>query len=139
MLLLSALGRLPRKGRCGSEFPGVGRETQPVLCPWCLIPGESSRRVGAQSVLCAFWFKAPEQAYSWVPSASASASPNITGAISELVFFQPFLKKILTKDWILATERPDSLALAVSQFSKHLQHMREPLGQVGGWSHARVQ
>uniref|UniRef100_A0A8B9M8C4 Exocyst complex component 3 like 4 n=1 Tax=Accipiter nisus TaxID=211598 RepID=A0A8B9M8C4_9AVES len=42
---------------------------------------------------------------------------------------QPLLKKILTKDWILATERPDSLALAVSQFSKHLQHMREPLGQ----------
>ncbi|KAI1237579.1 hypothetical protein IHE44_0013659 [Lamprotornis superbus] len=42
---------------------------------------------------------------------------------------QPLLKKILTKNWILATERPDSLALAVSQFSKHLQHMREPLGQ----------
>ncbi|XP_069639495.1 exocyst complex component 3-like protein 4 isoform X2 [Haliaeetus albicilla] len=42
---------------------------------------------------------------------------------------QPLLKKILTKDWILATERPDSLALAVSQFSKHLQHMREPMGQ----------
>ncbi|XP_069714973.1 exocyst complex component 3-like protein 4 [Phaenicophaeus curvirostris] len=42
---------------------------------------------------------------------------------------QPLLKKILTKDWILATERPDSLALAVSQFSKHLQHMRDPTGQ----------
>nr|XP_009935147.1 PREDICTED: exocyst complex component 3-like protein 4 [Opisthocomus hoazin] len=42
---------------------------------------------------------------------------------------QPLLKKILTKDWILATERPNSLALAVSQFSKHLQHMREPVGQ----------
>ncbi|XP_064571936.1 exocyst complex component 3-like protein 4 [Zonotrichia leucophrys gambelii] len=42
---------------------------------------------------------------------------------------QPLLKKILTKSWILATERPDSLALAVSQFSEHLQHMREPLGQ----------
>ncbi|KFQ21968.1 Exocyst complex component 3-like 4, partial [Merops nubicus] len=42
---------------------------------------------------------------------------------------QPLLKKILTKDWILATERPDSLALAVSQFSEHLQHMREPMGQ----------
>ncbi|NXE82628.1 EX3L4 protein, partial [Cochlearius cochlearius] len=42
---------------------------------------------------------------------------------------QPLLKKILTKDWILATERPDSLASAVSQFSEHLQHMREPLGQ----------
>ncbi|KAM6068194.1 exocyst complex component 3-like protein 4 isoform 1-T1 [Theristicus caerulescens] len=42
---------------------------------------------------------------------------------------QPLLKKILTKDWILATERPDSLASAVSQFSKHLQHMREPMGQ----------
>ncbi|NXJ94579.1 EX3L4 protein, partial [Corythaixoides concolor] len=42
---------------------------------------------------------------------------------------QPLLKKILTKDWILATERPDSLASAVSQFSEHLQHMREPMGQ----------
>ncbi|NWW28630.1 EX3L4 protein, partial [Falcunculus frontatus] len=42
---------------------------------------------------------------------------------------QPLLKKILTKNWILGTERPDSLALAVSQFSEHLQHMREPLGQ----------
>ncbi|NWV70688.1 EX3L4 protein, partial [Malurus elegans] len=42
---------------------------------------------------------------------------------------QPLLKKILTKNWILATERPDSLASAVSQFSEHLQHMREPLGQ----------
>ncbi|NWQ78245.1 EX3L4 protein, partial [Columbina picui] len=42
---------------------------------------------------------------------------------------QPFLKKILTKDWILATERLDSLALAVAQFSEHLQHMREPMGQ----------
>ncbi|NXP07317.1 EX3L4 protein, partial [Thinocorus orbignyianus] len=42
---------------------------------------------------------------------------------------QPLLKKILTKDWILATERPDSLASAISQFSKHLQHMREPTGQ----------
>ncbi|NXR69951.1 EX3L4 protein, partial [Rhadina sibilatrix] len=42
---------------------------------------------------------------------------------------QPLLKKILTKKWILATERLDSLASAVSQFSEHLQHMREPLGQ----------
>ncbi|XP_074724954.1 exocyst complex component 3-like protein 4 isoform X1 [Strix uralensis] len=42
---------------------------------------------------------------------------------------QPLLKKILTKDWILATERPDSLMLAVSQFSEHLQHLREPMGQ----------
>ncbi|NXV70670.1 EX3L4 protein, partial [Atlantisia rogersi] len=42
---------------------------------------------------------------------------------------QPLLKKILTKDWILAKEKPDSLASAVSQFSKHLQHMREPKGQ----------
>ncbi|XP_068016283.1 exocyst complex component 3-like protein 4 isoform X2 [Melanerpes formicivorus] len=42
---------------------------------------------------------------------------------------QPLFKKILTKDWILATERPDSLASAVSQFSKHLQHMRQPKGQ----------
>ncbi|XP_054142709.1 exocyst complex component 3-like protein 4 [Melozone crissalis] len=42
---------------------------------------------------------------------------------------QPLLKKILSKSWILATERPDSLASAVSQFSEHLQHMREPLGQ----------
>ncbi|PKU33188.1 hypothetical protein llap_16508 [Limosa lapponica baueri] len=42
---------------------------------------------------------------------------------------QPLLKKILTKDWILATERPDSLASAISEFSKHLQHMREPTGQ----------
>ncbi|NWI96790.1 EX3L4 protein, partial [Pitta sordida] len=42
---------------------------------------------------------------------------------------QPFLKKILTKDWILATEGPDSLVSAISQFSEHLQHMREPLGQ----------
>ncbi|XP_009326655.1 PREDICTED: exocyst complex component 3-like protein 4 [Pygoscelis adeliae] len=42
---------------------------------------------------------------------------------------QPLLKKILTKDWILMTERPDSLASAVSQFSEHLQHMREPMGQ----------
>ncbi|KAM6254603.1 exocyst complex component 3-like protein 4 isoform 2-T2 [Spheniscus humboldti] len=42
---------------------------------------------------------------------------------------QPLLKKILTKDWILVTERPDSLASAVSQFSEHLQHMREPMGQ----------
>ncbi|XP_032837496.2 exocyst complex component 3-like protein 4 [Tyto alba] len=42
---------------------------------------------------------------------------------------QPLLKMILTKDWILATERPDSLALAVSQFSKHLKHLREPMGQ----------
>ncbi|XP_005506137.2 exocyst complex component 3-like protein 4 isoform X1 [Columba livia] len=42
---------------------------------------------------------------------------------------QPLFKKILTKDWILATEKLDSLVLAVSQFSKHLQHMREPMGQ----------
>ncbi|XP_063015967.1 exocyst complex component 3-like protein 4 [Melospiza melodia melodia] len=42
---------------------------------------------------------------------------------------QPLLKKILSKSWILATERPDSLASAVSQFSEHLQHMREPQGQ----------
>ncbi|KFP86165.1 Exocyst complex component 3-like 4, partial [Acanthisitta chloris] len=42
---------------------------------------------------------------------------------------QPLLKKILTKNWILATERPDSLASTVSQFSEHLQHMKEPLGQ----------
>ncbi|KFV52206.1 Exocyst complex component 3-like 4, partial [Gavia stellata] len=42
---------------------------------------------------------------------------------------QPLLKKILTKDWTLGTERPDSLASAVSQFSVHLQHMREPVGQ----------
>ncbi|KAM9380990.1 exocyst complex component 3-like protein 4 [Phaethornis superciliosus] len=42
---------------------------------------------------------------------------------------QPILKKILTKDWILATEKPDSLALAVSWFTEHLQHMREPMGQ----------
>ncbi|XP_051625456.1 exocyst complex component 3-like protein 4 isoform X2 [Manacus candei] len=42
---------------------------------------------------------------------------------------QPFLKKILTKDWILDTGRPDSLASAVSQFSEHLQHMRKPMGQ----------
>ncbi|NXK88316.1 EX3L4 protein, partial [Formicarius rufipectus] len=42
---------------------------------------------------------------------------------------QPLFKKILTKDWILDTERPDSLASAVSQFSKHLQHMRKPTGQ----------
>uniref|UniRef100_A0A8B9I6I4 Exocyst complex component 3 like 4 n=1 Tax=Anser brachyrhynchus TaxID=132585 RepID=A0A8B9I6I4_9AVES len=59
----------------------------------------------------------------------ASASLHIPGDISELVFFQPLLKKILTKDWILATEKPDSLAAAVSQFSKHLQHTRQPLGQ----------
>ncbi|XP_009950467.1 PREDICTED: exocyst complex component 3-like protein 4 [Leptosomus discolor] len=42
---------------------------------------------------------------------------------------QPILKRILTKDWISATERPDLLASAVSQFSEHLQHMREPMGQ----------
>ncbi|KFO85784.1 Exocyst complex component 3-like 4, partial [Buceros rhinoceros silvestris] len=42
---------------------------------------------------------------------------------------QPLLKKILTKNWILAMERPDSLASAVSQFSEHLQHMREPMRQ----------
>ncbi|NWU80495.1 EX3L4 protein, partial [Onychorhynchus coronatus] len=42
---------------------------------------------------------------------------------------QPFLKKILTKDWILDTGRPDSLASAVSQFSEHLKHMREPTGK----------
>lgn len=30
----------------------------------------------------------------------------------------------------MATEKPDSLAAAVSQFSKHLQHTRQPLGQV---------
>ncbi|NXD76829.1 EX3L4 protein, partial [Halcyon senegalensis] len=42
---------------------------------------------------------------------------------------QPLLKKILTKDWILSMERPDSLVVAVSQFSKHLEHMREPMGQ----------
>ncbi|NXH15376.1 EX3L4 protein, partial [Bucco capensis] len=42
---------------------------------------------------------------------------------------QPLLRKILTKDWIWATERPDSLAAAISQFSKHLQHMRQPMGQ----------
>ncbi|NXO93871.1 EX3L4 protein, partial [Certhia brachydactyla] len=42
---------------------------------------------------------------------------------------QPLFKKILNKNWILATERPDSLASAVSQFSEHLQHMKEPLGQ----------
>ncbi|XP_015721112.1 exocyst complex component 3-like protein 4 [Coturnix japonica] len=42
---------------------------------------------------------------------------------------QPLLKKILTKDWILAIEKPDSLAVAVSQFSEHLQHTRQPLGK----------
>ncbi|XP_010127525.1 PREDICTED: exocyst complex component 3-like protein 4 [Chlamydotis macqueenii] len=42
---------------------------------------------------------------------------------------QPLLKKILTKDWILVTERQNSLVSAVSQFSEHLQHMREPTGQ----------
>ncbi|XP_025904495.1 exocyst complex component 3-like protein 4 isoform X2 [Nothoprocta perdicaria] len=42
---------------------------------------------------------------------------------------QPLFKKILTKDWILATEKPGSLASAVSQFSEHLQHMRKPIGQ----------
>ncbi|XP_068803243.1 exocyst complex component 3-like protein 4 [Struthio camelus] len=42
---------------------------------------------------------------------------------------EPLFKKILTKDWILATEKPDSLASAVSQFSEHLQHMKEPVGQ----------
>ncbi|KFP30529.1 Exocyst complex component 3-like 4, partial [Colius striatus] len=42
---------------------------------------------------------------------------------------EPLLKKILTKNWILGMERLDSLPSAVSQFSKHLQHMREPLGQ----------
>ncbi|NWX32753.1 EX3L4 protein, partial [Notiomystis cincta] len=42
---------------------------------------------------------------------------------------QPLLKKILTKNWVLAMERPDSLALAISQFSEHLQHIRAPLGQ----------
>ncbi|NXC43185.1 EX3L4 protein, partial [Penelope pileata] len=42
---------------------------------------------------------------------------------------QPLLKKILTKDWILATEKPNSLAAAVSEFSEHLQHTRQPLGQ----------
>lgn len=92
--------------------------------------------MGALSVLCAFRFKPPKEAYSWVPLASASASLNITSVISELVFFQPLFKKILTKDWILGTERPDSLASAISQFSKHLQHMREPMGQVGRWSHS---
>ncbi|NWI49368.1 EX3L4 protein, partial [Calyptomena viridis] len=42
---------------------------------------------------------------------------------------QPLLRRILTKDWILATERPDLLVSAISQFSEHLQHMREPMGQ----------
>ncbi|NXA39416.1 EX3L4 protein, partial [Eudromia elegans] len=42
---------------------------------------------------------------------------------------QPLFKKILTKDWILAAEKPNSLASAVSQFSEHLQHMKKPLGQ----------
>ncbi|NXD12343.1 EX3L4 protein, partial [Nothocercus nigrocapillus] len=42
---------------------------------------------------------------------------------------QPLFKKILTKDWILATEKPNSLASAVSQFSEHLQHMKGPIGQ----------
>ncbi|NXG46967.1 EX3L4 protein, partial [Psilopogon haemacephalus] len=42
---------------------------------------------------------------------------------------QPLFKKILSRDWILATESPGSLASAVSQFSKHLQHMRQPQGQ----------
>lgn len=139
MLYLPASGRSPRYGRWGSEFPGVERETQPAPCSRCLTPGVSSRRVGALSALCAFWFEPPEQADGWVPLAGTSASLIITSAISEFVFFQPLLKKILTKDWILVTERPDSLASAVSQFSEHLQHMREPMGQVGGWSHAQAQ
>ncbi|NXL83607.1 EX3L4 protein, partial [Alectura lathami] len=42
---------------------------------------------------------------------------------------QPLLQKILTKNWILATEKPDSLVAAVSRFSEHLQHMRQPLRQ----------
>ncbi|XP_013796456.2 exocyst complex component 3-like protein 4 [Apteryx mantelli] len=42
---------------------------------------------------------------------------------------QPLFKKILTKDWILATEKPDLLASTVSQFSEHLQHTKEPVGQ----------
>lgn len=135
MLLLSALESLSREARCGSEFPGVEKETQPALCSWCLTPGVSSCRLIALSVLCAFQFKPPEQANSWVPLASIPPSLNITSTISELVFFQPLLKKILTKDWILAMERPDSLASAVSQFSEHLQYMRKPMGQVGAWSH----
>lgn len=71
-----------------------------------------------------------------MPSAGASTSLIITAAVTEWVSFQPLLKKILTRDWILATERPDSLASVVSQFSEHLQHMKEPVGQVGGWSRA---
>lgn len=58
------------------------------------------------------------------------SSLNIPIDTTELVFFQPLLKKILTKDWILAREKPNSLAVAVSQFSEHLQHTRQPLGQV---------
>ncbi|XP_010211244.1 PREDICTED: exocyst complex component 3-like protein 4 [Tinamus guttatus] len=42
---------------------------------------------------------------------------------------QPLFKKIFTKHWILATEKPNSLASAVSQFSEHLQHMKNPIGQ----------
>ncbi|NWI21579.1 EX3L4 protein, partial [Crypturellus soui] len=42
---------------------------------------------------------------------------------------QPLFKKILTKDWLLAAEKPNSLASAVSQFSEHLQHMKKPTGQ----------
>ncbi|KFQ37865.1 Exocyst complex component 3-like 4, partial [Mesitornis unicolor] len=41
---------------------------------------------------------------------------------------QPLLKKILTKDWILATEKPSMLVSAVSRFSEHLKHMRNPMG-----------
>ncbi|NWX18445.1 EX3L4 protein, partial [Aegotheles bennettii] len=42
---------------------------------------------------------------------------------------QPLFKKILTRDWIFTMEKPDLLVSTVSQFSEHLQHMREPMGQ----------
>ncbi|KFW61518.1 Exocyst complex component 3-like 4, partial [Pygoscelis adeliae] len=118
--------------RFGEEFVAWSTaQDSPVFAPYftAYINSFHDLVVGALSALCAFWFKPPEQADGWVPLASTSASLIITSAISEFIFFQPLLKKILTKDWILMTERPDSLASAVSQFSEHLQHMREPMGQ----------
>lgn len=140
MLYLPASGHSPRNGTWGSEF--LEGRVKPRLL----------RASGAQLLMClhtewvyhqysVLFGSSPlsTQMSGWTWLVHQLVWLIITSGISEWVFFQPLFKKILTKDWILATEKLDSLVLAVSQFSKHLQHMREPMGQVGGWSHVQAQ
>lgn len=82
MLLLSALGCLPRKGRYGCELPGW-RE-KPSLLLVCLH---------AEGVPCAF-SSSLDQVYSWVPSArTSSATLNTPVPAVSWSFFSHSLRK----------------------------------------------